>query len=147
MLLNLELWVRILLAVAIAFAISFAAVPVVKTFATKVGAIDIPDGKRRVHDHPIPRMGGLAIFLGFLLSVVLFADITRQVRGILIGAVLIVACGAIDDVVNLRAWIKLLVQVAAAVIGEYPALAGLFVVVTNQLAQRIVYIRCIRRRK
>lgn len=116
MLLNLELWVRILLAVAIAFAISFAAVPVVKTFATKVGAIDIPDGKRRVHDHPIPRMGGLAIFLGFLLSVVLFADITHQVRGILIGAVLIVACGAIDDVVNLRAWIKLLVQVAAAVI-------------------------------
>ena len=116
MLLNLELWVRILLAVAIAFAISFAAVPVVKTFATKVGAIDIPDGKRRVHDHPIPRMGGLAIFLGFLLSVVLFADITRQVRGILIGSVLIVACGAIDDVVNLRAWIKLLVQVAAAVI-------------------------------
>ena len=113
---QLELWVRILLAVAIAFAISFAAVPVVKTFATKVGAIDIPDGKRRVHDHPIPRMGGLAIFLGFLLSVVLFADITRQVRGILIGAVLIVACGAIDDVVNLRAWIKLLVQVAAAVI-------------------------------
>ena len=116
MLLNLELWVRILLAVAIAFAISFAAVPVVKTFATKVGAIDIPDGKRRVHDHPIPRMGGLAIFLGFLLSVVLFADITHQVRGILIGAVLIVACGAIDDVVNLRAWIKLLVQVAAVVI-------------------------------
>ena len=116
MLLNLELWVRILLAVAIAFAISFAATPVVKAFATKMGAIDVPDGKRRVHDHPIPRMGGLAIFLGFLLSVVLFSDITRQVRGILLGSVLIVACGAIDDVVNLRAWIKLLVQIAAAVI-------------------------------
>ena len=116
MLLNLELWVRILLAVAIAFAISFAATPVVKAFATKMGAIDVPDGKRRVHDHPIPRMGGLAIFLGFLLSVVLFSDITRQVRGILLGSVLIVACGAIDDVVNLRAWIKLLVQIAAAII-------------------------------
>ena len=116
MLLNLELWVRILLAVAIAFAISFAATPVVKAFATKMGAIDVPDGKRRVHDHPIPRMGGLAIFLGFLLSVVLFSDITRQVRGILLGSVMIVACGAIDDVVNLRAWIKLLVQIAAAVI-------------------------------
>ena len=114
MLFEMELWVRILLAVAIAFAISFAAVPVVKTFATKMGAIDVPDGKRRVHDHPIPRMGGLAIFLGFLLSVVLFVDITRQVRGILLGSVLIVACGAIDDVVNLRAWIKLLVQIAAA---------------------------------
>ena len=90
--------------------------PVVKTFATKVGAIDVPDGKRRVHDHPIPRMGGLAIFLGFIISVVLFVDITREVRGILLGAVLIVACGAIDDVVNLRAIIKLLVQIAAAVI-------------------------------
>ncbi len=111
---DMELWVRILLAVAIAFAISFAAVPVVKSFAQKMGAIDVPDGQRRVHDHPIPRMGGLAIFLGFLLSVVLFVDITRQVRGILLGAVLIVACGAIDDVVNLRAWIKLLVQLAAA---------------------------------
>ena len=116
MLLNLELWVRILLTIAIAFAISFAATPVVKSFAQKMGAIDVPDGKRRVHDHPIPRMGGLAIFLGFLLSVVLFADITRQVRGVLLGAVLIVACGAIDDVVNLRAWIKLLVQILAAVI-------------------------------
>ena len=113
---ELELWVRILLAIGVGFAVSFAAVPVVKTFATKVGAIDVPDGKRRVHDHPIPRMGGLAIFLGFIISVVLFVDITREVRGILLGAVLIVACGAIDDVVNLRAIIKLLVQIAAAVI-------------------------------
>ena len=113
---DMELWLRILLTIALAFAISFAATPVVKAFAQKMGAMDVPDGKRRVHDHPIPRMGGLAIFLGFLLSVVLFADITRQVRGIMLGAVLIVACGAIDDVVNLRAWIKLLVQVTAAVI-------------------------------
>ena len=116
MFLNTELWVRILLAIAIAFAISFAATPVVKAFAQKMGAIDVPDGKRRVHDHPIPRMGGLAIFLGFLLSVVLFVDITKQVRGILLGSVLIVACGAIDDIVNLRAWVKLIVQVAAAII-------------------------------
>ena len=100
MLLNLELWVRILLVMGVAFAISFAATPVVKTFAARMGAMDVPDGKRRVHDHPIPRMGGLAIFLGFLLSVVLFIDITRQVRGILLGAVLIVACGAIDDIVT-----------------------------------------------
>ena len=105
MLHNTELWVRILLTIAIAFAISFAATPVVKAFAQKMGAIDVPDGKRRVHDHPIPRMGGLAIFLGFLLSVVLFVDITRQVRGILLGAVLIVACGAIDDIISLRAWV------------------------------------------
>src|SRR5699024_9620657 len=90
--------------------------PFVKTFAQKVGAIDVPKDARRVHDHPIPRMGGLAIFLGFILSVVLFADITRQVRGILLGAVLIVACGAIDDIISLRAWVKLIVQIVAAVV-------------------------------
>ena len=110
------LWLQILLTIAVGFAVSFASTPIVKGFAQKVGAIDVPRDGRRVHDHPIPRMGGLAIFLGFLISVVLFIDITREVRGILLGAVLIVACGAIDDVISLRAWIKLLVQIAAAVI-------------------------------
>lgn len=116
MFLNTTVWIRALLAIAIAFAISFAATPLAKLFAQKVGAIDIPKEARRVHDHPIPRMGGLAIFLGFLLSVILFVDITRQVRGILLGTLVIVACGAIDDVISLKAWIKLIVQIAAAVI-------------------------------
>lgn len=116
MFLNTELWLRALLAIAVGFAVSFASTPIVKTFAQKVGAIDVPKDARRVHDHPIPRMGGLAIFLGFILSVVLFADITRQVRGILLGAVLIVACGAIDDIISLRAWVKLIVQIVAAVV-------------------------------
>ena len=102
--------------VAAALVVALVSTPVVKNLAIRVKAVDVPKDGRRMHDHPIPRMGGLAIFLGFLLSVVLFSDITRQVRGILLGSVLIVACGAIDDVVNLRAWIKLLVQIAAAVI-------------------------------
>ena len=105
MFLNTELWLRALLAIAVGFAVSFASTPIVKTFAQKVGAIDVPKDARRVHDHPIPRMGGLAIFLGFILSVVLFADITRQVRGILLGAVLIVACGANDGIISVRAWV------------------------------------------
>ena len=109
MFLNTELWLRALLAIAVGFAVSFASTPIVKTFAQKVGAIDVPKDARRVHDHPIPRMGGLAIFLGFILSVVLFADITRQVRGILL-------CGAIDDIISLRAWVKLIVQIVAAVV-------------------------------
>lgn len=116
MFLNTAVWIRALMAIAVGFAISFAATPIAKIFAQKVGAIDVPTEARRVHDHPIPRMGGLAIFLGFLLSVILFADITRQVRGILLGTVLIVACGAVDDVVSLNAWIKLIIQIAAAVI-------------------------------
>jgi UDP-GlcNAc:undecaprenyl-phosphate GlcNAc-1-phosphate transferase len=109
-------WVRILLARAAAGALRFAATPVVKAFAIMGGAMDVPGEARRIHDHPIPRMGGLAIFLGFILSVVLFADISMQVQGILLGAVVIVVMGAVDDVVSLPAVVKFLVQLAAAVI-------------------------------
>jgi UDP-GlcNAc:undecaprenyl-phosphate GlcNAc-1-phosphate transferase len=59
-------------------------------------------------------MGGLAIFLGFVLSVVLFAQISKPVQGILIGTIVIVITGAVDDVVSLPAWLKLLLQFAAA---------------------------------
>ena len=91
------LWTQLLIALGVAFVISFAATPIVKMFAEKVGAIDVPREARRVHDHPIPRMGGLAIFLGFIFSVLLFADISRQVQGLLLGAGIITVAGSIDD--------------------------------------------------
>jgi len=124
MLQDTALWLRLLLALAVAFAISFGATPIVKSFAEKVGAMDVPGEARRMHDHPIPRMGGLAIFLGFILSVVLFVPLTRELRGILLGAVVIVTVGAIDDLVSLSAWKKLLVQIVAAVI---PVLHGVVI--------------------
>jgi len=116
MLFSTAVWQKIGLSIVVAFAIAFATTPVVKMIAESVGAIDVPKDTRRVHNHPIPRMGGLAIFLGFLLSVILFADITDQVRGILFGAIIIVVMGAIDDVMNLNPWIKLGVQILAAVV-------------------------------
>ncbi len=111
-----ELAIRILITIGVAFIISFAATPIVKTFAQKVGAMDVPGEERRVHDHPIPRMGGLAIFLGFLLSVLLFVEITPQLQGILLGCVIIVATGAIDDIISINAWVKLFMQILAAVV-------------------------------
>lgn len=116
MLFSSAVWMKIALSCVIAGAISFAVTPIVKMFAKEVGAIDVPKEARRVHDHPIPRMGGLAIFFGFLLTVILFADITDQVRGILFGSIIIVAMGAIDDVMNLNPWIKLGVQIIAALV-------------------------------
>jgi UDP-GlcNAc:undecaprenyl-phosphate GlcNAc-1-phosphate transferase len=76
-----ELFIPVGLAIVASFIISFAATPIVKSFAHRVGAIDVPKDSRRMHTQPIPRLGGLAIFLGFILSVVLFADITRKCRG------------------------------------------------------------------
>ena len=47
-----------------AFAVSFLMCPLVKSFAYKIGAIDVPKDNRRMHKKPVPRLGGLAIFLG-----------------------------------------------------------------------------------
>jgi len=116
MLFSSAVWIKIGLSCLIAFGISFVTTPIVRMFAKEVGAMDVPTEARRVHDHPIPRMGGLAIFLGFLISVILFADITNQVRGVLIGSIIIVVMGAVDDVISLKPLIKLAVQIIAAVV-------------------------------
>jgi UDP-GlcNAc:undecaprenyl-phosphate GlcNAc-1-phosphate transferase len=112
----MDFWLKIILAMAVAFGVSFAMTPPVKRFAEHVGAIDVPKDARRVHDHPIPRMGGLAIFLGFVLTVLLFVPMNTQVTGILIGAIIIAVMGAVDDIVSLNAWVKLAGQIVAALV-------------------------------
>lgn len=119
MLIESGILLDVLLALVVALIISFLATPAVKAFAYKVGAIDVPKDARRVHDHPIPRLGGLAIFLGFLLSVVLFVDIDRQVQGILLGSIVIVIVGVIDDIIPLPALLKFGVQILAALIAVF----------------------------
>lgn len=113
---DMQLWLKVLLAVAVAFVVAFGTTPIVKTFAEKLGAIDNPGEARRIHQRPIPRMGGMAIFLGFLVSVVLFAEVSKPVQGILIGTVIIVATGVVDDIISMKYWVKLLAQILAAVI-------------------------------
>ena len=113
---DMQLWLRVLLAIGVAAVVAFGSTPIVKSFAQKVGAMDNPGEARRIHTHPIPRMGGMAIFLGFLLSVVLFAEISKPVQGILIGSIIIVAAGILDDIISLRWWVKLIAQFVAAII-------------------------------
>ena len=109
-------WVRIALAAGVAFIVAYVTTPPVKRFAEHVGAIDVPKDGRRVHDHPIPRMGGLAIFMGFVLSVLLFVNISTPVLGLLLGAVIIAVMGAVDDIISLSPLIKLAGQVFAALV-------------------------------
>ena len=103
-------------ALVVAFLVALVATPVVKSLAVKMGAVDVPKDNRRMHDHPIPRMGGLAIFLGFLLSVLLFLDLNTQLRGMLLGAAIIVILGIFDDIYSLRAMFKFVVQIVAALV-------------------------------
>jgi UDP-GlcNAc:undecaprenyl-phosphate GlcNAc-1-phosphate transferase len=116
---NTRTAVYMLLAMGVAGVVSFLATPMVKTLAYKVGAIDVPKDNRRMHKVPIPRLGGLAIFLAFLLSVLIFAQIDRTMKGILLGSVMIVILGVLDDIMALKALPKLLVQIAAAGVAVY----------------------------
>ena len=116
---SMQLYLRIILALVFALILSFCVTPLVKRFAHRVGAIDVPKDARRIHTHPIPRLGGLAIFIGFLFSVVMLVDINAEVRGILFGAVLIVTLGVIDDIRPLPALLKFFVQIAAALVAVF----------------------------
>lgn len=118
-----QLIAYVVLALLAALVISFLMTPVVKTFAYKVGAIDVPKDGRRMHKEPIPRLGGLAIFMGFMVSILLFVNIrgNQQMQSILLGAVIIVVLGVVDDIMALPAMLKFVVQIVAALI---PALNG-----------------------
>ena len=114
---ELLLWVGA--ALLCAMVVSFIMCPLVKSFAYKIGAIDVPKDGRRMHKKPVPRLGGLAIFLGFMVSILLFVKIDHQMRGILLGAAVIVVLGVVDDMTPLRARFKFLVQICAALIAVY----------------------------
>lgn len=115
--------ILMILSMAVAFLLSFVCVPIVRIFAFKYGAVDVPKDNRRMHTVPIPRMGGLAIYFGFLVSYLCFTP-TIEVKdiGIILGGTILVAVGIIDDKYALRASVKLLFQIIAAVI---PVMLGL----------------------
>ena len=106
-------------ALLVAMVVSFLMCPLVKSFAYKIGAIDVPKDNRRMHKKPVPRLGGLAIFLGFIVSILLFANIDHEMQGILLGAVIIVVLGVVDDMTPLRAYFKFVVQIAAALVAVF----------------------------
>lgn len=107
---------KVALSLLCAAVLSFATTPLVKMFAQKIGAMDVPNDERRMHHVPIPRMGGLAIFLAFMVSTLIFLKIDHEVQGILLGAVIIVILGVLDDILTLKALPKFLVQILAAVV-------------------------------
>lgn len=92
--------------------------PLVKKFAVRIGALDIPKDSRRVHKTPIPLLGGLAIYGAFVLTIILFVPLanSREMIGLLLGGTFITAVGMIDDIKPMKAKKKLVLQIIAAII-------------------------------
>lgn len=113
-------WLLYIATFACAFAITLVTTPFAKWLSAKVGAIDYPKD-RGVHKKPMPRMGGVAIVLGFLITVLMvyFFDRSmspKQFVGFIVGAGIIAVLGMIDDMKDLPAKLKFCVQMVAALI-------------------------------
>ncbi len=107
----------LIMAMCLSALISYLATPLVRKLAIKLKAIDVPKDDRRVHKMPIPRMGGLAIFLGIIISYWVFssADISKKVV-ILVCTMCMVVTGIGDDIKPISARLKLLFQIIAAML-------------------------------
>ena len=103
-----------LLAVICAALLAYASTPPVRVLAYKIGAIDVPSDSRRMHKKPIPRLGGLAIYLAFVAASLIFCEYTPSLISIWIGGAVLCAIGTLDDIFRLHWLIKLVVQFAAA---------------------------------
>lgn len=97
------------------FAFVALIIPFIKNIAVHVGAVDIPNA-RKVHKKPIPRLGGVGIFFGFLLGYILFGTPSALMNSILIASFIIVLTGVIDDINPLRPLTKFIGQFISALI-------------------------------
>ena len=107
----LEYFVPFLIALIVAYVLT----PGVKKLAIKVGAVDKPNA-RKVHTHARPRLGGLAIYVGFMAAVLFCVPVRHELLGLFLGCTAIVALGIWDDICNIPAKVKLVGQIVAACI-------------------------------
>lgn len=110
---------EIIYMIAIPFLFVLAIIPFIKKVAIHVNALDIPNG-RKVHTEPMPRLGGLGIYMGFLLGYILFGTMSIRMNAILIGSFIIIVTGIVDDINPIPAKVKFLFQtIAASVVAFY----------------------------
>lgn len=125
------MWGNIAIAFILAFIVAFMATPYTIKIANKIGAVDIPKDKRRMHTKKMPKFGGPAVILGFLVSMIylliimsiegsldLFSEqeYGKKLLGVMLGILAIGITGVFDDTKTLKWWQQLLGQVIAALI-------------------------------
>lgn len=96
------------------FILALIFTPVAIWLAPKIGAVDIPKDARRMHTKPMPRFGGMAIFIGVMAAITVFMGNDPRVIGILIGGVCVYALGVVDDLKGMPAKVKLFGQIGCA---------------------------------
>jgi UDP-GlcNAc:undecaprenyl-phosphate/decaprenyl-phosphate GlcNAc-1-phosphate transferase len=97
---------------ALAWAVAFFGVPVARRVAFALGVLDVP-AARKVHGTPTPLLGGVAVYTAFAVTVLFNFNFSRGLKGVVVGATIVVMLGVLDDVWDLPAPVKLLGQLVA----------------------------------
>lgn len=111
---NPEVITKIIFMILIPFLFVVCLIPYIKKIAKQIHAVDDHIGGRHIHKHPIPKLGGLAIFFGFLLGYMIFGTYSVTMNAVLIGGFIILIIGVIDDITELSAKTQFIGQLAAA---------------------------------
>lgn len=98
----------------LAFGVTVYFTPIMMNAAVRFGIVDKPDGRLKKQDQPIPYLGGLAVYLGFLVALALTFSFEEKVLGVLLGATLVLILGLMDDLGRLSPHVKLGFQLLAA---------------------------------
>ena len=110
-----EIILRVIALIFIPFLVVVFVTPFIKKVAEHVGALDIPN-ERKVHKVPIPRLGGIGIYFGFLVGYMFFGEATSIMNSILIGSFILILTGAVDDIKPLKPLSKFIGQLLAALV-------------------------------
>ncbi len=121
-----------IIAVICAALTAYTVTPPVRLLAYRLGAIDVPTDARRMHRKPMPRIGGLGIYIAFVLATAVFCEHAPHLYAIWIGGGMLVTLGILDDIFRLSALLKLFIQLGASAIAvvlfdvriEYVAMFG-----------------------
>ena len=99
--------------VMLAFAVAFFAAPVTRALSLRWGVLDMP-ATRKVHEVATPLLGGAAVYCAFAVTVLTSFDFSLQLKGVAVGATLVVGVGVLDDITDLPASLKLVGHIGAA---------------------------------
>jgi UDP-GlcNAc:undecaprenyl-phosphate GlcNAc-1-phosphate transferase len=108
-------YIDYIVAFILSFTVAILITPLVKKLAIKIGATDQPN-KRKIHKDIMPRLGGLAIFIGVIAGYLYLNPQSMYMTEVIIGAFIIVIIGILDDRYTLKARYKFLGQLVAAIV-------------------------------
>lgn len=105
---------KLFFSLMISFLFAFYLIPIIRSIAIKLHILDIPDGSVKKHKEPVPYLGGIAIYIAFIVALALMLPFENKMFPFLTGSTLLLFIGLIDDLVPLRPYQKFAGQIIAA---------------------------------